>query len=165
MKAGQQVVLMDSSDRGVIVGIGKHSIKIELEDGLVIEAVPGEFALTCADEEQQMKSSHPTLREKGNTTEKKNVKISKGTLTVDLHIERLAGGRSIPAKRRLDYQLEFFRKVLRENIKHKGMKIIFIHGIGDGILKNAIRKDLDERFAISCTYETGNPALTSVTIK
>ena len=64
MKTGQTVVLMDSNDRGVIRSIGKNSIKIELEDGLIIEAVPGEFAITCAEEERQMQISSPASGKK-----------------------------------------------------------------------------------------------------
>ena len=40
-----------------------------------------------------------------------------------------------------------------------------IHGIGDGILKAAIRKELDEVLALRCSYSIGDPAVTIVTIK
>ena len=165
MKTGQTVVLMDSNDRGVIRSIGKHSIKIELEDGLIIEAVPGEFAITCAEEERQMQASSPSSGKKDILASKRKNGSFKNAITVDLHIESPAGGRNLPSGRRLDYQLEIFRRVLKDNLRHKGMKITFIHGVGDGILKNAIRKDLDERFALSCSYEIGDPAVTAVTVK
>jgi len=45
------------------------------------------------------------------------------------------------------------------------MKITFIHGIGDGILKAAIRKELDEVLALRCSYSVGDPAVTVVTIR
>ena len=45
LKVGQSVVLMDSNLRGKIVGLGKM-VKIELEDGLIIESAYGEFAVT-----------------------------------------------------------------------------------------------------------------------
>ena len=45
LKTGQSVVLMDSNLRGRIVGLGK-TVRIELEDGLVIESAYGEFAVT-----------------------------------------------------------------------------------------------------------------------
>ena len=43
--------------------------------------------------------------------------------------------------------------------------IIPIHGIGDGILKAAIRKELDEVLALRCSYCVGDPAVTIVYIK
>ena len=61
--------------------------------------------------------------------------------------------------------METFRKVIRKNLSHKGMKITFIHGIGDGILKAAIRKELDEVLALRCSYSVGDPAVTVVTIR
>ena len=45
------------------------------------------------------------------------------------------------------------------------MKICFIHGIGDGILKAAIRKELDEVLALRCSYSVRDPAVTIVYIK
>ena len=44
-KVGQSVVLMDSDLRGRIVSLGRR-VKIELEDGLIIDAAYGEFAVT-----------------------------------------------------------------------------------------------------------------------
>ena len=87
------------------------------------------------------------------------------SLTVDLHIEAIPGGTSIPRDQQLQFQMDTFRKVIRENISHRGRKITFIHGIGDGILKAAIRKELDEVLALRCSYSVGDPAVTIVTIK
>lgn len=45
------------------------------------------------------------------------------------------------------------------------MRIEFVHGIGDGILKDAMRKELDETFALSCSWLPGPAGVTIVTIK
>ena len=45
------------------------------------------------------------------------------------------------------------------------MKITFIRGIGNGILKAAIRKELDEVLTLRCSYSVGDPAVTVVTIR
>ena len=84
---------------------------------------------------------------------------------MDLHIEVLPGGLSIPKGQQLQFQMDTFKRIIRENLSHKGMKINFIHGIGDGILKAAIRKELDEVLALRCTYSVGDPAVTVVTIR
>ena len=57
------------------------------------------------------------------------------------------------------------RQVLRQNLRHKGKRIIFIHGVGDGVLAQALRKELDEVFALSCSYTFGLMVATNVTIK
>ena len=56
LKIGQSVVLMDSDLRGRIVSIGRK-VGIELEDGLVIEASYGEFAVTSLSELSSLKET------------------------------------------------------------------------------------------------------------
>ena len=96
LHVGQSVVLMDSDLRGKMVRLGKR-VTIELEDGLMIEAAYGEFAVTSETEISALKQ---TRAKAGKKTE---VKVSKPTrytgkpeLTVDLHIEAIPGGRSVP---------------------------------------------------------------------
>ena len=56
LKAGQRVVLMDSDLRGKIVSLGKE-VNIELEDGFIIKAAYGEFAVTQDAEVSALKQS------------------------------------------------------------------------------------------------------------
>ena len=84
---------------------------------------------------------------------------------MDLHIEALPGGNSIPKGQQLQFQMDTFKRVIREHLHHKGMKICFIHGVGDGILKAAIRRELNEVLALRCSYTVGDPAVTTVTIR
>ena len=164
LKVGQNVVLMDSDLRGRIVSIGR-TVGIELEDGLVIKAAYGEFAVTHADEISALKQSKVKLK-KAITSSKPNVsKPNLNALEIDLHIEALPGGRNVPKGQQLEYQMETFRKVVRENVQHRGRTITFIHGVGDGILKAAIRKELDEVLALRCSYSVGDPAVTVVSIR
>lgn len=51
------------------------------------------------------------------------------------------------------------------DVSGRGMKITLIHGIGDGILKAAIRKELDEVLTLRCSYSVGDPAVKIVTIR
>jgi hypothetical protein len=152
---------MDSSLRGHIVSLGKK-VGIELEDGLLIEASYGEFAVTDNTELETLKNS----RVKHHATSPRTPR-SKTTccLEIDLHIEAIPGGRSVPKGQQLQFQMDTFRRVIRENLSRRGMKISFIHGVGDGILKSALRKELDEVLALRCTYSVGDPAVTVVTIR
>ena len=162
MKVGQSVVLMDSNLRGKIIGLGKK-VRIELEDGLVIESAYGEFAVTDKAEIASLKDTKVKAKKTGTASKQFKPTIgSDGSLTIDLHIEAIPGGSSVPKGQQLQFQMETFRKVIRENISHKGRKITFIHGIGDGILKAAIRKELDEVLALRCSYSVGDPAVTVV---
>ena len=164
IKVGQSIVLMDSNLRGKIIGIGK-TVKIELEDGLVIESGYGEFAVTDKAEIASLKDSKVKTRQTSNAT-KRSVPVNPdGSLTVDLHIEAIPGGTSVPKGQQLQFQMDTFRRIIRDNANRRGLKITFIHGIGDGILKAAIRKELDEVLALRCSYSVGDPAVTIVSIR
>lgn len=164
LKIGQSVVMMDSDLRGRIIRLGK-TVGIEIEDGLVIESAYGEFAVTDKAEIASLKDTKVKAK-KTITESNKAIRTDRdGYLTIDLHIEAIPGGRNIPKGQQLQFQIETFRKVVRQNLSHRGMKMTFIHGVGDGILKAAIRKELDEVLALRCSYSIGDPALTIVTIR
>ena len=164
LKTGQSVVLMDSNLRGKIIGLGK-TVRIELEDGLIIESAYGEFAVTDKSEIASLKEMKVKAKKPVTAPKQTSPANPDGPLTVDLHIEAIPGGRNIPKGHQLQFQMETFRKVIRQNLSHRGKKISFIHGIGDGILKAAIRKELDEVLALRCSYSVGDPAVTVVTIR
>ena len=164
IKVGQSIVLMDSNLRGKIIGIGK-TVRIELEDGLVIESGYGEFAVTDKAEIASLKDSKVKTRQTSNATKRPVPVNPDGSLTVDLHIEAIPGGTSVPKGQQLQFQMDTFRRIIRDNANRRGMKITFIHGIGDGILKAAIRKELDEVLALRCSYSVGDPAVTIVSIR
>lgn len=74
-------------------------------------------------------------------------------LVVDLHAEKLldsTGGLS--SADILNYQLDHFRKIMKEHRHEKGKKIIFIHGKGEGVLRHAIIHELNYRYR-PCTYQ------------
>jgi len=155
---GMRVRLMDTNDEGVIVAIGKGFFTVEI-DGLPMNLVRSEFVIVDKNEDRRMLASVPSKASKpadaATNGGKSKTPATLGDLLVDLHIERVPGNENVPEWAALEYQVEYFKKIIRENLKHKGRRIIFIHGDGDGILRAAIRKELDESFAISCIY---NPA-------
>ena len=77
------------------------------------------------------------------------VKSTKGNeiLEVDLHINELldttAGMNNFEI---LNYQLDVVRKTIDENLKYKGKRIVFIHGKGEGVLRNAIAQELRRKY-------------------
>ena len=76
-----------------------------------------------------------------------------GPLIVDLHADEILETTSgMSANDILNYQLDVFRKTLQEHGKKKGTKIVFIHGKGEGVLRQAIINDLRYRFK-SYTYQ------------
>ena len=103
-------------------------------------------------------------------TSKKKSKKDDGTLVIDLHadevLETTAGMNSADI---LHYQMDIFKKTMDENHKKKGQKIIFIHGKGEGVLRQTIIHELNYRYK-SCTYQDASfqeygYGATQVTIK
>ena len=70
-----------------------------------------------------------------------------GPVVVDLHAtELLDTTNGMSATDILNYQLDVFRKTLKEYEKKKGTKIVFIHGKGEGVLRKAIVNELQYRY-------------------
>ena len=160
---GQKVRMMDTNGTATIIGFGKGYYELDL-DGLPIRAVRSEFIPIDADEDRRLRASIPSRTKKQADV----VEIQEDTsadLTVDLHIERIPGNEGVPEWAALEFQMNYFRQILRKNLKHRGRRIVFIHGVGDGTLASALRKELDEVFALSCTYTPGPMGVTNVTIR
>lgn len=68
-------------------------------------------------------------------------------IVVDLHIGELVDStRGLSNADMLNLQVDEFMRVMDENLKNKGQKIVFIHGKGEGVLRNAIMKELTHRY-------------------
>lgn len=68
-------------------------------------------------------------------------------LEVDLHIhELLENTNGLTNADMLGYQLDKFHEILGKYANHKGQKIVFIHGKGDGVLRKAIEKELKTKY-------------------
>ena len=68
-----------------------------------------------------------------------------GEAIVDLHIgelmENIAG---LSSHDMFSIQMNYFKKTLESAIKNEYTKVTYIHGIGNGVLKNAIIKEIEE---------------------
>lgn len=79
-----------------------------------------------------------------------------GPLVVDLHIDELLDTTAgMSPKEILDYQLEQVRQTMQEHRRpqDKGMQIIFIHGKGDGILRQQVLALLKREYPRSETQD------------
>lgn len=78
----------------------------------------------------------------------KSSRISKNDIIeVDLHInELLDNTNGLSPADILNHQIDEFRKVMDANIHRHGQKIVFIHGKGEGVLRNALLKELTHRY-------------------
>lgn len=168
-KVGQHVVFMDSDLRGEIVSLGK-TLRVKIDEDMVIDADPCEITVTFESEEKvlrELPAGSQVRKERADEASlvRKSRQVTSGHMTVDLHIDALPGGHGVPHGQELDFQMNVFRRVIRENLRHRGMRITVVHGVGDGVLCSLVRKELDEVFALSCIYTVGKPGVTEVVIR
>jgi hypothetical protein len=85
----------------------------------------------------------PKMNEKPGSKSSKQTEIRE----IDLHIHELLDDFSaMSPKEILDYQMDCFRQEIKKAIEDKVLKIIFIHGKGDGVLKTELRKELKTNY-------------------
>lgn len=74
-------------------------------------------------------------------------------IEVDLHVhELLDNTNGMSNSDMLEYQLDVFRKTMDEYRNKKNQRLIFIHGKGEGVLRNALLKELKSKYG-SCVSQ------------
>lgn len=106
-------------------------------------------AVSTASLEEAMKSKIKADRRTRKRIVKKTPKNERrgDTIVVDLHIGELVDNiHGLSNADMLNLQIDEFSRVMDENLRNKGQKIVFIHGKGEGVLRNAIMKELNHRY-------------------
>jgi len=117
------------------------------EKAVLIPVIKGEFERKL--EELTDKEVNKVMREKEATPVKKKYarRNEPGIIEVDLHINELIDSTAgLSNGEILNIQTDKFHQVMAENEKNKGRKVVFIHGVGNGVLKTELRKLLDRRY-------------------
>jgi len=78
---------------------------------------------------------------------RRKVTLNAAVIEIDLHINELVDSTTgLSNADMLQLQMEKFHAVIDENKNKKGQKIVFIHGKGEGVLRNEILKQLKTRY-------------------
>jgi hypothetical protein len=78
-------------------------------------------------------------------------------MVIDLHIHELIEDQSgLKDRTKLDVQLNHFERMMRIAGEQRVRRVIFIHGVGQGVLRNQIRTRLDSYYP-DCTVRDANP--------
>jgi len=97
--------------------------------------------------EEGIKAKNAVDRPARKPVQKKSSDKRAEIIEVDLHISELVDTTAgLSAADILNLQIDEFRKVMDANLKHKGQKIVFIHGKGEGVLRAALMKELNHRY-------------------
>jgi len=110
----------------------KKTIPFIKQQGWAFELDEGELKIDVQKLKESFFKSQPEKKE-----------IEKPAKEVDLHIEKLRDDYQFLNKSEiLDIQLNVFQRNLEAAIAHKFTNIVFIHGVGNGVLSNHIHKTL-----------------------
>jgi dsDNA-specific endonuclease/ATPase MutS2 len=142
---GDKVAALDEDISGVVVSIKNNEVEVETTDGFLMTYFVKELIkINITSELSGFISTdklHKAIQEKTESTKRSFVKEKKSrkddfVLEVDLHIEKL-----VPSKRGmnnydiLNLQMETAKRQFEFAIKNKMPKVVFIHGVGEGVLK------------------------------
>lgn len=141
-----KVELIDESVKGRIVSINGNHIVILTEEGFEMEVLGNEIMKTGAPAALQVTDAEiaEALKEKEAPSEEKRHKANSGMqnispMEIDLHIHHLVGStRGMTNYEMLTLQLEEARNALAAAMEKRIQKVIFIHGVGAGVLKTEL---------------------------
>ncbi len=139
---GDRVEALDEDIRGIVVGVSGDLVTIEDLDGfplqysakeLILEAKDSEIRVTSF-EVAQVKSEKEQKKRKQVIVKSKERNAPK--MEVDLHISKLVKSyKGMSNYDMLNLQLETAKRQLDFAMSKRIQKIVFIHGVGEGVLK------------------------------
>ncbi|WP_188362866.1 Smr/MutS family protein [Flavobacterium orientale] len=142
---GDKVSVLDEAIEGVVVSVQNNEILIETTDGFLMTYFVNELIkYNITNDLNSFISSdklHKALHEKKEPIKRSFVKEKKSkkdefVLEIDLHIEKL-----VPNKKGLSnydiltIQMDTAKRQLEFAISKRMPKVVFIHGVGEGVLK------------------------------
>jgi dsDNA-specific endonuclease/ATPase MutS2 len=175
---GDKVAVLDDDISGVVIKVQNNEISVETTDNFVMTFFVNELVkINNSNELSGFFSSQSlgsVLKEKEEPKKRSFVKEKRSrkdefVLEVDLHIEKL-----VPSKRGmsnydiLTLQMETAKRQLDFAIKNRMPKVVFIHGVGEGVLKAELDFMLGRNDGISfqdANYQKYGLGATEVYIK
>ena len=142
---GDKVAVLDDDISGVVIKVQNNEISVETTDKFLMTFFVNELIKINNSNELSgffsTQSLGSVLKDKEEPKKRSFVKEKRSrkdefVLEVDLHIEKL-----VPSKRGmsnydiLTLQMETAKRQLDFAIKNRMPKVVFIHGVGEGVLK------------------------------
>lgn len=147
---GDYVQVLDENEEGIVIAVKQDVITIETKDGFMLNYQANELLRIEKEQIVDFKSAtskgsvQNALDEKVGPIKRSFVKERKSKkeefiLEVDLHIEKLIKNHQRMEKYAiLDLQLDTARGQLEFAIHNRIPRMVFIHGVGEGILKTEL---------------------------
>jgi hypothetical protein len=144
-EVGDKVSVLDEAVDGVVIEVKNNEVTIETSDKFVMTYFVNELIKIHNSNELidfnrtealLKKNNDAQLSRKQLELQKKLEKVEKGVPEFDLHIEKLVKNRNgLSNFDILTIQLDTAKRHVEFAIKNRIPKIVFIHGVGEGVLK------------------------------
>lgn len=137
---GDLVSVINDTIKGKVVSIELNIVNVEDENGFIYPFKSNELILF---KEDIFLNINIIAKEKTNNNKvRKSIKINNNSLLeVDLHIHQITdSNRFMSNTHMLQKQLSHARAKLNYAINNNIQKVVFIHGVGKGILKTELLK-------------------------
>ena len=179
LKVGDKVRFVDSMGGGIVTVLKSRMFAVVRdEDGLEIPVQTNRLVVVDTNlDTLQTRRTVPNKdaikhRRSSTATLKLSAASGKGIhkIEVDLHIQQLTtAAHHLDNSTIIDIQLNEFHRIMRSNIHRRGLHIVFIHGVGTGVLQQAIyhalRTDYPRCTAHAAPYARYGQGATEVTIR
>ncbi len=144
-KIGDRVETIDDTIIGVVSNVTGQEITIESEEGFALTYVVSELVkvsdgivVSNYDVAQIKPEKELPKKRKQRTVKPKERNIPK--MEVDLHIHQLTkSSRGMTNHEMLNLQIDAAKRQLEFAIRKRIQKIVFIHGVGAGVLKEELK--------------------------
>lgn len=149
LKVGDKVLVKDSIVKGKIIQLKQHKVIVLDEDGFELPYNPEQLIVANVEQSQlslysdinnKMLLQKELLKENTKRSNKKSKQEKYGVvMEVDLHIEKLVKSRKgMNNADILNKQLDTASHKVDFALKNRIPKIVFIHGVGEGVLKEEL---------------------------
>lgn len=152
LEIGNKVLVLDDVIRGVVLKINKGNVLVRTTDGMDMWFLKSELVKVKEEQHELSKKtnvSYQLLKNKlsdSKTSKKKSfVKVKNEVIMeVDLHVEKLVKSvKGLDNYDILTLQIDTAKRKIEYCIQKKISKIVFIHGVGEGVLKTELHYLLD----------------------
>lgn len=145
-KIGDHVEVLDDTTNGVVVEVKNDQILVETDAGFQIGFSPNELviisseaAIVVTNHEVAQVKKEKEIGKRKNKTVVKPKERNAPKMEVDLHINQLTkSSRGMSNFDMLNLQLETAKRQLLFAMQKRIQKVVFIHGIGEGVLKEEL---------------------------
>jgi hypothetical protein len=180
IKKGDQVRFLNEVGGGVVIDVfSDGTATVEGEDGFDMKYKLTELMLVMSSEdemeaynnklpdlasilaqdvdEKRQKAIQEQFDIKYSNARATNQKRRGEHMVIDLHIHELVDDQSgLQDRTKLDIQLNHFERMMRIAGEQRVRRVVFIHGVGQGVLRHQIRSRL-EMYYPDCSVRDGNP--------